>query len=78
MTTEVFLFEDFLEIGFAKSNIKVYKRSDEEHLDIFVCIIDNSESFELAREIDGSWFDYENGFTNMSEIIGNLINSRGC
>ncbi len=68
----VFLFEGNFEIG-RTSHIEVYRNTDNPADIKYECIIDKEECYELWRGHDGEWYDVEGRVTNMSDLLGPIV-----
>ena len=70
---KIFLFEQFFKFGLGKQFLQVYRNNDDQGDIKYDCIIDMTDEMQLVKLDDGTWWDLNSGYTNLSEIIGQII-----
>lgn len=80
--SRIFLFECDITIGTEDKHLKVYRNADnaDEIYTGYICFFDIDEdgeevSVEIVKD-NGVWYDIDGGKTNLSEIFGEIIDSK--
>lgn len=70
------LFESSFELGNEKLYLQVYSNNDDHNDVYYECTINRDEEIRLQKLDDGTWWDLDLGYTNLSQIIGEIIDDK--
>lgn len=68
-----FLFKSEFEIGLTTTLVEVFVITDNPNDVFYECRMDG-EKYELWQDEEGNWFDLNSGGTNMSDVLGEVLN----
>lgn len=69
----IFAFDIDFDNNGKKSFLEVFIKYNSDKTHYYYCVIDDKQEFTFAKRDDGVWVDMKSGKTDLSEIVGRII-----